>query len=74
MAGSRFMENAPILVAEATAMRYGISALQIGYRKILIEGDNQIVIRAIQKQIHTSWQIAPILQDIWNLITRERFI
>ena len=69
MAGSRFMENAPILVAEVTAMRYGISALQIGYRKILIEGDNQIVIRAIQKQIHTPWQIVPILQDIWNLIS-----
>jgi len=70
MAGSRFMENAPILVAEATAMRDGISAaLQAGYRKIQVEGDNQIVIRAIQKLIHTPWQIASILQDIWNLIT-----
>jgi len=70
MTGSGFMENAPILVAEATAMRDGINAaLQIGYRKILVEGDNQIVIRAIQKQIRTPWQIAPILQDIWNLIT-----
>ena len=50
MAGSRFMENAPILVAEATAMRDGISAaLQVGYRKIQVEGDNQIVIRVIQK-------------------------
>ena len=70
MAGTRFMENAPILVAEATAMRDGISAaLQAGYRKIQVEGDNQIVIRAVQKQIHIPWQIAPILQDIWNLIS-----
>ena len=69
MAGSRFMENAPILVAEATAMRDGIcAALQAGYRKIQVEGDNQIVIRAVQKQIHTPWQIGPILQDIWNLL------
>ena len=69
MAGSRFMENAPILVAEATAIRDGIcAALQAGYRKIQVEGDNQIVIRAIRKQIHTPWQIAPILHDIWNLI------
>ena len=70
MAGSRFMENAPILVTEATAMRDGINAaLQNGYRKIQVEGDNQIVIRAIQKQIHTHWHIAPILHDIWNLIS-----
>jgi len=69
MAGSRFMENAPILVAEATAMRDGIcAALQAGYRKFHVEGDNQIVIRAVQKQIRTPWQIAPILHDIWNLI------
>ena len=41
MAGSRFMENAPILVAEATAMRDGISAaLQAGYRKIQVEDDS----------------------------------
>ena len=65
MAGTRFMENAPVLVAEATAMRDDIrAALQSGYRKIQVEGDNQIVIRAIQKQIHPPWQIAPILQDI----------
>ena len=70
MAGSRFMENAPILVAEATAMRDGIcAAVQAGYRKIQVEGDNQIVIRAVQKQIHTPWQIASLLHDIWNLIS-----
>jgi len=42
MAGTRFMAHAPVLVAEATAMRDGIrAALDAGYRKILVEGDNQ---------------------------------
>jgi len=68
-AGSRFLENASILVAEATAMRDGIStALQAGFRRLEVEGDNQIVIKAVQKQIQVPWQIAPILQDIWNMI------
>jgi len=70
MTGSGFVEHAPILVAEATAMRDGISAaLQVEFRKIQVEGDNQIVIKAMQKQIHTRWQIAPILEDIWNMIS-----
>ena len=65
MAGSRFMEHASISVAEATAMRDGIrAALNAGFRKILVEGDNQIVIKAVQKQIQTLWQIAPLLEDI----------
>jgi len=42
------MEHAPIIVAEAKAMRDGISAaLKAEFRKIQVEGDNQIVIRAI---------------------------
>ena len=65
MAGSQFMEHAPILVAQATAMRDGISiALQAEFHKIQVEGDNQIVIKAMQKQLHTPWQIAPILEEI----------
>jgi len=51
-------------------MRDGISAaLQAGFRRIEVEGDNQIVLKAVQKQIHTPWQIAPILKDIWNMIS-----
>jgi len=59
------MECASILVAEATTMRDGISAaLQPGFRRIEVEGDNQIVLQAVQKQIHAPWQITPILEDI----------
>ena len=69
-AGSRFLERASILVAEATAMRDGIStAIQAGFRRLEVEGDNQIVIKAVQKQIQVPWQIAPILEDIWNMTT-----
>ena len=64
-AGSRILEQASILVAEATAMRDGISAaLQAGYRRLEVKGDNQIVLKAVQKQIHPPWPIAPILKDI----------
>jgi len=68
MAGARFLEQAPILVAEATAVRDGLkSALEAGFRHIEVEGDNQVVIHAIQGQITPPWQIAPIIEDIRNL-------
>ena len=68
-AGTRFLEDASILVAEATAMRDGIhTALQAGFRCLEVEGDNQIVIKAVQKELQAPWQIAPIIEDIWNLI------
>jgi len=51
-------------------MRDGIStAIQAGFRRLEVEGDNQIVIKAVQKQIQVPWQIAPILEDIWNMTT-----
>ena len=50
-------------------MRDGISTtLQVGFRRIEAEGDNQVVLKAVHKQIRTPWQIAPIIEDIWNLI------
>jgi len=68
-AGARFLEHASILVAEATTMRDGIrAALQAGFRQIEVEGDNQIVLQAVEKKIHAPWQIAPILEDIWNMM------
>jgi len=68
-AGARFLEHASILVAEATAMRDGIcAAVQAGFRQIEVEGDNQIVLKAVQKQIPVPWQIATVIEDIWNMI------
>ena len=58
-----------MIVAEATAMRDGIStALQAGFRRLEVEGDNRIVIEAVQRKIQAPWQIAPILEDIWNMV------
>ena len=68
MAGTRYLEQAPILVAEVTAVRDGLkSALEAGYRHIEVEGDNQVVIHALQGKITPPWQIAPIIEDIRNL-------
>ena len=64
-AGTRFLEHASILVAEATAMRDGSSAAsQAGFRHLEVKGDNQIVLKAVQKMIPAPWQIAPIIEDI----------
>jgi len=49
-AGTCFLEHASILVAEATVMRDGIrSALQAGFHQVEVEGDNRIVLQAVQK-------------------------
>ena len=57
-AGTRFLEGAPILVAKVIAMCDGIQvALATGCRHLIVEGDNKVVIQAIQGQIHIPWQI-----------------
>ena len=49
MAGSRFLEQAPILVAETTTIKNGIKdVLQVDYCRIQVEGDNKIIIKAMQ--------------------------
>ena len=56
---------ASILVAEATAMRNGIkAAVRLGFKNIHVEGNNQILIRAIKDQIEAPWQIQTLVQDI----------
>ena len=68
MAGTRYLAQAPILVAEATAVRDGLKyALEAGYRRIEVEGDNQVVLNAIQGRITPPWQISTLIADIKNL-------
>ena len=56
---------ASILVAEATALRNGLrAAVEAGFRKVIIEGDNQILIQAIQGLIQPPWDIQVLVQDI----------
>uniref|UniRef100_A0A7C9EXE8 RNase H type-1 domain-containing protein n=1 Tax=Opuntia streptacantha TaxID=393608 RepID=A0A7C9EXE8_OPUST len=50
-------------------MRDGIqAALATGCRNLIIEGDNKVVIQAIQGQIHIPWQIQTLIRDIHNMI------
>ena len=64
-AGAFPLGAASILVAEATALRNGLRAVvDAGFRKILIESDNQILIEAIQGFIQPPWEIQVLVQDI----------
>jgi len=61
MAGSHFLEQVLILVVEATTKRNGVKiAVQGDYYGIQVEGDNQIIAKAMRTHINTSWYIAPI--------------
>ena len=52
-------------MAEATAMHNGLqAAVQAGYTNIHIEGDNKILIDAVQGRIYPSWEIQILAQDI----------
>ena len=51
-------------------MRDGIqAALATGYHHLIVEGDNNIVIQAIQGQIHIPWQIQTLIRDIHNMLS-----
>ena len=68
MAGTRYLEQAPVLVAEATAVRDGLkSAIEAGWKRIQVEGDNKVVISAICGNITPPWQIAAIIEDTRTL-------
>ena len=58
-----------ILIAETTAMRNGLqAAVQAGYANIQIEGDNRVLIQAIQGCIRPQWEIQILVQDILSYI------
>jgi len=50
-------------------MRDGIqAALVASYHHMLVEGDNKVVIQAIQGYIHIPWQIQTLIRDIYIMI------
>ena len=58
-----------ILVAEGRALRDGVHAtIMAGYSRLQIEGDNVIVIEALQGKATIPWQINHIIQDVCNLL------
>ena len=54
-----------IMVAEARAMKDRVSAVtQVGYKSLLIEGDNTRVIQVLVGKIQVPWKITTIIEDI----------
>ena len=47
------------------------AALAAGYHHILVEGDNKIVIKAIQGHIHIPWQIQTLIRGISNMLPHQ---
>lgn len=47
--GTNYLGDATVLVADATTLRNGVrKAIDMGYKKIIVEGDNTIVIQALR--------------------------
>ena len=63
------MYKAPILASKATTLRDGLKAAEdAGFKYIQIEGDNQIVIQAVQGAIRIPWRIQMSVLDIRDML------
>ena len=73
MAGASNYGNTSVIMAESRALRDGLqAALQFGLLRLEIEGDNSVVIGALQKKSEVPWQIKNITQDIHTLIQQTK--
>ena len=60
------------LVAEARAVKDGLlMALRTEYTAIDVEGDNLVVIQALNGKGHIPWQISNIIRDIQQLLHED---
>ena len=51
-------------MAEATALRNGVHAtILTGYRSMVLEGGNQVLIKALKGEIQTLWEIQTLVVD-----------
>jgi len=58
-----------VLVAEVTTMQNDIRiAVQAAFTNIQIEGDNKILIQAIQGHIQPPWEIQTLMQDVLTFL------
>jgi len=65
MSGYIIRDCTLIILAEAPALRDGVNeACAAGYKKLIIEGDNLVIIRALLGTTSTPWQITNILNDV----------
>ena len=57
--------NTSVIMAESRALQDGLqAALKSGFHRLLIEGDNSIVIGAFKKELEVPWRIKTVVQDI----------
>jgi len=68
-AGSHQYGCASVIMAEVRALRDGLQAATVaGYKDIIVEGDNQMIINALLGTISTPWQISNALKDVRFLL------
>jgi len=52
-------------VVEACALRDGVQkAYAPGFKNLVIEGDNQVIIKELLGTTSTAWQISNIIRDV----------
>ena len=67
MTGASNYGASSILVAEGRTLRDGVhAAIMVGYSRLQIEGDNLIVIEALQGKVAIPWRIN--YQHVHNLL------
>jgi len=58
-------------VAEGRALRDALQAtIEAGYRRLDVEGDNLIIIEALQGKSAIPWQVKYIIQDIHSMLNQ----
>jgi len=63
--GSSYYSCTTIIVAEARVLRDGIKeAYAARYKRLIIEGDNLVIIKALLGTASTTCQITNILKDV----------
>ena len=53
-------------MAETRALRDGVQEADVvGFKKLIIEWDNQVIIKVLLGTASTPWQISNIIRDVW---------
>jgi len=69
LVGATSFGRTSIVMAEGRALRDGLqAAINGGYRNLEIEGDNMLIIQAIQNQTQIPWQVHNIILEIRELL------
>jgi len=66
--------NTSVAMAESRTLRDGIqAALEKGYPRLDIKGDNFVVISAIKKEIEVTWRIKNVIHNIQTLTQKVEY-